>query len=83
MDGQGRWMDNLSVERLWRSVKYEEIYLREHATLPELIVGLERWFRRYNEWRPHQALGNHTPNQVHEGLKDAVDNTESNRGTAA
>lgn len=65
MDGKGRWMDNVFIERLWRSVKYEEIYLREHATIPVLEIGLERWFHRYNTWRPHQALGNRTPHAVY------------------
>ncbi len=69
MDGKGRWMDNVLIERLWRSVKYEEIYLREHGTLPELERGLLVWFERYNTWRPHQALDNRTPSQAHaEGL---------------
>ncbi len=66
MDGKGRWMDNVFIERLWRSVKYEEIYLREYATLPVLERGLKEWFERYNTWRPHQALGNQTPHQVYE-----------------
>jgi len=66
MDGRGRWMDNVFIERLWRSVKHEEIYLREHATLPELAAGLERWFGHYNQWRPHAALDNRTPAEVHE-----------------
>lgn len=66
MDGRGRWMDNVFIERLWRSVKYEEIYLHEHSTLPGLEAGLRRWFAQYNTWRPHQALGNRTPHQVHE-----------------
>lgn len=61
MDGKGRWMDNVFIERLWRSVKYEEIYLFEHLTVIELWVGLEKWFERYNTWRPHEALGNQTP----------------------
>jgi putative transposase len=61
MDGRGRWMDNVFIERLWRSVKYEEIYIKEHATLPALRSGLENWFFRYNEWRPHQHHGNLTP----------------------
>ncbi len=65
MDGRGRWMDNVFIERLWRSLKYEEIYLREHATVPELESGLEAWFERYNSWRPHEALGNRTPAEVH------------------
>jgi putative transposase len=66
MDGRGRWMDNVFIERLWRSVKYEEIYLHEHATLPALEGGLERWFTRYNTWRPHAALGNKTPKEVYQ-----------------
>jgi putative transposase len=66
MDGRGRWMDNVFIERLWRSVKYEEIYLCEHGTIPALEVGLRRWFEQYNTWRPHQNLGNRTPNQAHE-----------------
>jgi len=65
MDGKGRWMDNVFIERLWRSLKYEEIYLREYRTLVELEPGLQRWFERYNTWRPHQALDNRTPAQVH------------------
>jgi putative transposase len=66
MDGRGRWMDNVFIERLWRSVKYEEIYLHEHSTLPALEAGLRAWFERYNTWRPHQALGNRTPEQAHQ-----------------
>jgi len=66
MDGRGRWMDNVFIERLWRSVKYEEIYLHEHATIPALEAGLERWFKRYNTWRPHEALGNRTPQEVYQ-----------------
>ena len=66
MDGKGRRMDNVFIERLWRSVKYEEIYLREHATLPALEASLHEWFERYNTWRPHQALGNRTPSHAHE-----------------
>lgn len=65
MDGRGRWMDNVFIERLWRSVKYEEIYLHEHATIPAVEAGLSRWFNRYNTWRPHQALGNRTPHEVY------------------
>jgi putative transposase len=61
MDGRGRWMDNVFIERLWRSLKYEEIYLREHASVRELAQGVERWMRHYNTWRPHAALENRTP----------------------
>lgn len=74
MDGRGRWMDNVFIERLWRSVKYEEIYLREHDTLPALEAGLRRWFAHYNTWRPHQALGNRTPHQVHEEQSEFASN---------
>lgn len=65
MDGKGRWMDNVFIERLWRSVKYEHVYLFEHATIIELYVGLEEWFDRYNTWRPNEALGNLTPEVVY------------------
>ena len=66
MDGKGRWMDNVFIERLWRSVKYEEVYLFEHATVIALCAGLEKWFERYNRWRPHEALGNKTPVTIYE-----------------
>ena len=57
MDGRGRYMDNIFTERLWRSVKYEEIYLSEYGTPKEAREGLGRYFTFYNEVRPHQALG--------------------------
>jgi len=66
MDGRERWMDNVFIERLWRSVKYEEIYLFEHSTLPALRQGLAKWFARYNDWRPHESLGNLTPAVVYQ-----------------
>ena len=65
MDGKGRWMDNVFIERLWRSVKYEEIYLFEHSTVIALCAGLGKWFERYNTWRPHEALGNQTPASIY------------------
>ena len=71
MDGRGRWMDNVFIERLWRSVKYEEIYLHERRTLHELEQGLETWFERYNTWRPHQCHGNLTPAEVYEANTNA------------
>ena len=61
MDGKGRWMDNVFIERLWRSLKHEDVYVHEYATLPILESGLENWFTRYNEWRPHRTPGNLTP----------------------
>jgi putative transposase len=66
MDGKGRWMDNVFVERLWRSLKYEDIYLKGYATVRELEEGVRQWFERYNTWRPHQALGNQTPALIYE-----------------
>ena len=65
MDGRGRWMDNVFIERLWRSLKYEEIYLREHATVRALEKGVNCWIEHYNTWRPHAALGNQTPQQIY------------------
>jgi len=65
MDGKGRWMDNVFIERLWRSYKYEDLYLKEYATLAELESGIRQWMERYNTWRPHQNLGNKTPAQVY------------------
>ena len=65
MDGRGRALDNVFVERLWRSVKYEEIYLKEHATVEALTAGLEDYFWFYCHERPHQALGNRTPAAVY------------------
>jgi putative transposase len=67
MDGRGRWVDNVFVERLWRSVKYEDIYLRCYELVPELQGGLRRYFGFYNDERPHQALDNRTPAQVYQG----------------
>ena len=65
MDGKGRWVDNVFIERLWRTVKYEEIYLREYQDLHELERELSRWFERYNTWRPHDALGGARPWEVY------------------
>lgn len=61
MDGRGRALDNVFIERLWRSVKYEDIYLREYTDGHALRAGLARYFRFYNHERPHQGLENQTP----------------------
>ena len=61
MDGRGRWLDNVFVERLWRSLKYEEVHLKAYANGLEARIGIGQWFRFYNESRPHQALGYKTP----------------------
>jgi putative transposase len=67
MDGKGRCLDNVFVERLWRTVKYEDIYLRGYEHVPELTAGLGRYFPFYNYERPHQALGYQTPAAVYRG----------------
>lgn len=65
MDGRGRALDNIFTERLWRSVKYEEVYLKEYASPREARLGLTRCFNFYNHERPHQALDYQTPAQVY------------------
>ena len=60
MDGRGRWMDNVFIERLWRTIKYEEIYLFEHSTVTAFRAGVGKWFVRDNDWRPHAPLGSLT-----------------------
>jgi putative transposase len=65
MDGRGRALDNVFVERLWRSVKYEEVYLHDYATSSEAHRSLDRYFRFYNEERVHQALDYRTPGEVY------------------
>ena len=65
MDGRGRAFDNIFVERLWRSVKHEDVYLNGYATMGELLIGLTKYFAFYNTERPHQPLGNLTPQEVH------------------
>jgi putative transposase len=65
MDGRGRCLDNVFVERLWRSVKYEDIYLKGYAGVPDLRAGLGQYFPFYNEGRLHQSLGYRTPAAVY------------------
>lgn len=64
MDGRGRWMDNVFIERLWRSLKYEDVYLRGYADGREAARGIAEWFAFYNERRPHQAVDYRTPMTV-------------------
>ncbi len=70
MDGKGRALDNIFVERLWRSVKYEEAYLNAYATVDDAYYGLEKYFEYYNNERPHQSLGYMTPEEIHNNLVD-------------
>jgi putative transposase len=65
MDGKGRWMDNVFIERLWRSVKYEDIYIKEYMTVVALKLGLKTYFAFYNDERPHQSFGVYTPTEMY------------------
>lgn len=65
MDGKGRWLDNVFIERLWRTLKYDELHLREFNTLPDLEVILTNWFELYNTWRPHDSLGGSRPWEIY------------------
>lgn len=65
MDGRGRVFDNIMIERLWRSLKYQDIYIRDYQTVTELIDGLDNYFRFYNYERPHQSLENKTPAMIY------------------
>ena len=69
LDGKGRWIDNVFVERLWRSVKYESIYLHAYETPREVRVELARYFEFYNAHRPHQSLGYRTPDEMYFGTQ--------------
>ena len=65
MDGTGRWRDNVFVERLWRSLKYEEVYLHAYETVCEAHQGVARYVTFYNQIRPHRALDGRTPDCVY------------------
>jgi len=65
MDGKGRWMDNVFIERLWRSVKYEHVYLHSYDSIADLRQGLKTYFRFFNQERTHQSLARQTPDEVY------------------
>lgn len=74
MDGKGRWMDNVFIERLWRSLKYEEVYLHAYENMREAHSGIQRWMNYYNQQRRHQGLDSQRPddvyyNSINAGLK--------------
>jgi putative transposase len=78
MDGKGRFLDNIFIERLWRSLKYEEVYIKAYGSVAEARQGIGGWLGFYNEKRPHQALGYRTPRVVHEGAAcEYVDNASA------
>jgi putative transposase len=64
MDGKGAWRDNVFVERLWRTVKYEEVYLRAYDTVPEARASICRYLTFYNQGRPHSSLDGRTPDEA-------------------
>jgi putative transposase len=72
MDGKGRFIDNIFVERLWRSVKYEEVYLHAYENVAEARAGIGRYIAFYNLERTHQALGYQTPDEFHRTLRLAA-----------
>ena len=73
MDGRRRWLDNVFIERLWRSLKYENVYLNAYETGSEARAGIGRWFAFYNQIRPHSSLGGTTPERYYrEGLGKAA-----------
>jgi putative transposase len=78
MDGCGRWMDNVFIERLWRSLKYEDIYLKGYADGGEAKAGIAQWVAFYNTQRPHQALDHRTPMAVwREGVNGCLDDSKA------
>jgi len=76
MDGRNRWRDNIFIERLWKTVKYEEVYLKAYESITHARKELEKFFDRYNTRRPHQGLNDRTPDEVYfctlPKIRDAV-----------
>ena len=75
MDGNGRWRDNIFIERLWKTVKYEEVYLKAYESISHAKKELTKFFDRYNTRRPHQGLNDRIPDEVYSStlnLKDAI-----------
>ena len=83
MDGKGRWMDNIFIERLWRSLKYECVYLHAFETGSEARSGIGRWVDHYNQDRPHSSLGDGTPNEAYYGIDSATGSDRMLKDTAA
>ena len=67
MDGRGRWIDNVMIERFWRSIKYEDIYLKSYENGLELEKGIDAYITRYNHYRPHESLADATPDEIYSG----------------
>ena len=73
MDGVGRCYDNIFIERLWRSLKYESVYIHDWQTVAEAVIGLARYLEFYNHQRPHQALDYRTPAEAYGARKSLVE----------
>jgi transposase InsO family protein len=72
MDGKGRWIDNVFLERLWRSLKYEEVYLKAYDTVAQARQGIGEWTGFYNQHRRHASLGRMTPDQIYYDLPSGL-----------
>ena len=72
MDGKGRATDNVFVERVWRSLKYEDVYLHDYATVAEAHAGIGKWIRFYNVQRPHQASGRRSGSRCGRGMRSKL-----------
>jgi putative transposase len=78
MDGKGRYLDNIFIERLWRSLKYEEVYIKAYGSVAEARRSLGEWLAFYNNVRPHQSLAYRTPREIFEGIAcEHVDNASA------
>jgi putative transposase len=78
MDGRGRYLDNIFIERLWRSLKYEEVFLKAYDAVTEARRSIGKWLEFYNDERPHQALDYRTPREIFEGEAcEHVDNASA------
>jgi len=76
MDGRNRWMDNIFIERFWKTLKYQEVYLKAYESISHARKEITRFIDKYNTWRPHQGLNEKTPDEVYyetlPKIKDAV-----------
>lgn len=72
MDGGGRWIDNVFIKRLWRNIKYKDVYTKAYETIPQTRAGLKNYFDLYNFRRPHQGLDEQTPDAVYWGTRDPM-----------
>lgn len=77
MDGKGRAIDNVCIERFWRTIKYDEVYLKDYVNMKEAKREIGNFIRKYNEERPHESLGGLTPIMLYDKVKQSQDEQES------